>query len=53
MMVDMGNAWHPINQVYPETNDKAFGKAFLRGCSRRFCMAGCIYRPRRELSIKF
>ena len=28
MMVvkDMGDAWHPINQVYPETNDKKYRK---------------------------
>ena len=59
---DMDNAWHPIRQVVPKTNDKrfipAFGEAFLlgvsRGCTRgcRFCMAGCIYRPRRETSLK-
>lgn len=55
---DMQDAWHPIKQVIPETDDNelipAFGRAFLlgvsRGCTRgcRFCMAGCMYRPRRE-----
>lgn len=59
---DMKDAWHPVSQVSPDTDDKrfipAFGKAFLlevsRGCSRgcRFCMAGCLYRPRRELPLK-
>jgi radical SAM superfamily enzyme YgiQ (UPF0313 family) len=58
---DLKDACHPIRQVVPETNDKeyipAFGRAFLlevsRGCTRgcRFCMAGCIYRPRREMPI--
>ena len=59
---DLKDACHPIRQVVPETDKKeyipAFGRAFLlevsRGCSRgcRFCMAGCIYRPRREMPIK-
>lgn len=56
------DACHPTRQIVPETKDKeyipAFGRAFLlevsRGCTRgcRFCMAGCIYRPRREMPIK-
>jgi len=59
---DLKDACHPIRQVVPDTDDKdyipAFGRAFLlevsRGCSRgcRFCMAGCIYRPRREMPLK-
>jgi len=59
---DMQDAWQPIKQVVPETDDEnfipAFGRAFLlgvsRGCTRgcRFCMAGCMYRPRREAPLK-
>ncbi|MDY9922719.1 radical SAM protein [Methanobacterium sp.] len=59
---DMRDAWRPVRQVFPETDNKdlipAFGKSFLlevsRGCARgcRFCMAGCLYRPRRETDIK-
>lgn len=59
---DLNDACHPIRQVVPETDEKeyipAFGRTFLlevsRGCTRgcRFCMAGCIFRPRREMPIK-
>jgi radical SAM superfamily enzyme YgiQ (UPF0313 family) len=59
---DMCDAWRPVRQVFPETDNKelipAFGKSFLlevsRGCARgcRFCMAGCLYRPRREVDFK-
>ena len=59
---DMCDAWRPVRQVFPETDNKelipAFGKSFLlevsRGCARgcRFCMAGCLYRPRREVDLK-
>lgn len=59
---DMQDAWRPIKQVHPETDNSelipAFGRSFLlevsRGCARgcRFCMAGCIYRPRREVDLK-
>ena len=59
---DLKDACHPMRQVVPETDNKeyipAFGRAFLlevsRGCTRgcRFCMAGCIFRPRREMPLK-
>ena len=59
---NMDDACHPVRQIVSKTDDKkfipAFGDAFLlgvsRGCTRgcRFCMAGCLYRPRRETSLK-
>ncbi|NYB51979.1 MAG: radical SAM protein [Methanobacteriaceae archaeon] len=59
---NMKDAWRPLRQVFPETDNKelipAFGKSFLlevsRGCARgcRFCMAGCLYRPRREVDLR-
>jgi radical SAM superfamily enzyme YgiQ (UPF0313 family) len=62
LIEDMDQAWKPVHQVIPETNEKslipAFGKSFLlevsRGCTRgcRFCMAGCLYRPRREIPLE-
>ncbi len=61
LVKDMDQACHPIYQVVPETDDKnlipALGSSFLlgvsRGCTRgcRFCMAGYLYRPRREASL--
>ncbi len=62
LVADMDQACHPIYQVVPESPDKKFspalGSSFLlgvsRGCTRgcRFCMAGYLYRPRRETSLK-
>jgi radical SAM superfamily enzyme YgiQ (UPF0313 family) len=62
LIKDMEDAWRPVRQVVPETKNQqyipAFGRAFLlevsRGCARgcRFCMAGCLYRPRRELGLE-
>jgi len=61
LIPDMEQAWKPVHQVIPETREKsltpAFGRSFLlevsRGCTRgcRFCMAGCLYRPRREVPL--
>ena len=61
LIPDMEQAWKPVHQVIPETREKsltpAFGRSFLlevsRGCTRgcRFCMTGCLYRPRRELPL--
>jgi len=60
---NMDDACHPVRQIVSQTDDKkfipAFGNAFLlgvsRGCTRgcRFCMAGCLYRPRRHLLKSF
>ena len=58
----MKEAYRPIYQIVTKTDNPkyqpAFKDSFLlevsRGCSRgcRFCMAGCMYKPRRETKIK-
>jgi len=60
---NMKDAWRPIYQIVTKTDNKKFMPAFgdnafllevSRGCTRgcRFCMSGCMYRPRRETPLK-
>ncbi len=59
---NMKDAWRPIYQIVTKTDNKKFVPAFgqntflmevSRGCTRgcRFCMSGCMYRPRREVPL--
>jgi len=59
---NMKDAWRPIYQIVTKTDNKKFIPAFgtdaflmevSRGCTRgcRFCMSGCMYRPRREVPL--
>ena len=59
---NMEKAHRPIYQIVTRTDNPKFMPAFgtdafllevSRGCSRgcRFCMSGCMYRPRREVKL--
>lgn len=59
---NMKDAYRPIYQIVTKTDNPKFMPAFgtdaflmevSRGCTRgcRFCMSGCMYRPRREVPL--
>ena len=62
-VMNMQKAHRPIYQIVTKTDNPKFMPAFgdnafllevSRGCSRgcRFCMSGCMYRPRREVKLE-
>ncbi|MEM0340213.1 MAG: radical SAM protein [Acidilobaceae archaeon] len=55
---DLDKSWYPIVQEVSEDVEPIWGRAFIlevsRGCLRRcrFCMEGCIFKPRRDRSLQ-